>query len=143
MSVIDFKSKVDLGHCIPSEALAYESRTNHLRPATGFSSALQMPLECGTLLQVDQAKLENQGFLRNFRECRQNPNLDRSQRLSPDRDCEERTENPAQPGRNLANSQHHPFRENPDLSSPCGLRYTKSKNRITEPVDVTQLITGQ
>lgn len=43
MSVIDFKSKLHLGHCIHQEAMAHEPRTNHLRPSAGFSSPSRIP----------------------------------------------------------------------------------------------------
>jgi len=80
-------------------------------------SDLQVPLADRNLFQVDQAISANQDVLRNFRECRQDSNLDSHQRLRFGGDRQERAENRADFGRNLANSQHCTFRESPYYTS--------------------------
>ena len=74
-------------------------------------SALQVPLADRNIFQMDQTIPANQDVLRNFRECREDSNLDSHQHLRFGRNRQERTQNRAEFGRNLANSQHCPFRE--------------------------------
>ena len=72
---------------------------------------LQVPLACGAVLRMDQTIPSDQGLLWNLPERRQDPDLDRHQRLLTRGHPQEGTENQPQSLRNLANSQHHPLRE--------------------------------
>ena len=80
-------------------------------------TALQMPLEDRTVLQVDQTALANQGFLWNFRERSQNTNLDCCQHLLTRSYNEKRAEFATEFVRNPANSQHYDFPERPYYTS--------------------------
>ena len=82
----------------------YPSRPDDCAP-------LQVPLACGAVLQMDQTIPSDQGLLWNLPERRQDPDLDRHQRLLTRGHPQEGTENQPQSLRNLANSQHHPLRE--------------------------------
>ena len=72
---------------------------------------LQVPLACGVVLQMDQTVPSDQGLLWNLPERRQDPDLDRHQRLLTRGHSQKGTENRPQSRRNLANSQHHPVRK--------------------------------
>jgi hypothetical protein len=74
-------------------------------------STLYVSLANRNLFQMDQAIPANQNLFRHQHQCRQNSNLDSYQRLRSCCDCQERTQNRAEFGRNLANSQHYAFRE--------------------------------
>jgi len=81
--------------------------------SAGFDncSTLQVPLADRNIFQMDQAIPANQDVLRNFRERREDSNLDSHQHLRFGRNRQERTQNRTEFGRNLANSQHCAFRE--------------------------------
>jgi len=53
---------------------------------------LSLALAGRAVLQVDQATLADQVVLRDISQCGQDPNLDRSKRLSPRGDCQEEIE---------------------------------------------------
>ena len=75
------------------------------------SFALQVPLADRNLFQMDQAIPANQNIFWQHRERSEDPNLDCYQHLRFDSDCQERTQNQAEFGRNPTNSQHCTFRE--------------------------------
>jgi len=74
-------------------------------------STLQVPLADRNLLQMDQAIPSNQDVLRHQYQRCEDSNLDSYQHLRSGRNRQERTQNRAEFGRNLANSQHCAFRE--------------------------------
>jgi len=76
-----------------------------------YCSALQVSLVDRNLLQMDQAIPAYQNIFRHYRERGEDSNLDCHQRLRSGSDYQEGTENRAEFGRNLANSQHCTFRE--------------------------------
>ena len=76
-----------------------------------------MSLEDRTVLQMDQTALANQSVLRNFRECRQDTNLDCRQHLLTRSYNEKRAEFATEFVRNPANSQHYDFPERPYYTS--------------------------
>jgi hypothetical protein len=80
-------------------------------------SALQMPLEDRTLLQMDQTTPANQSVLWNIRQRRQNTNLDRRQHLLNRSHYEKRAGFEAEFIRNPAKSQHYSFSERPYYAS--------------------------
>jgi len=76
-----------------------------------YCTTLQVPLADRNLFQMDQAIPANQNILRHHQERCEDSNLDCYQRLCLGGDCQERAQNRAEFGRNLANSQHCTFRE--------------------------------
>jgi len=94
-------------------------------------STLQMPLADRNLFQMDQTISANQDVLRNFRECREDSNLDCHQRLRSGRNRQERTQNRTEFGRNLANSQHCTFRESPYYTSTYEKCFAKPKSWVS------------
>jgi hypothetical protein len=78
---------------------------------TDNRSTLQVPLADRNLFQMDQAVPSYQDIFRHQCQRCENSNLDSYQRLRSGGDCQERTQNRTEFGRNLANSQHCTFRE--------------------------------
>ena len=82
-------------------------------PSFDNSIALQMPLADRNFLQMYQAVPLHKTVLRHESQCRQNPDLDRHQRLCSCCHYQERTKNRAEYRTNLSNSQPYTFREKP------------------------------
>ncbi len=82
--------------------------------ATGFDHcpAVQVPLAGRAVLQVDQTASADQGLLRDFRECRQDPDLDRHRGLRVGRHREEATQAGGQSLFDPPDSQRLALREN-------------------------------
>ena len=98
--------------CVPDKQLSVGCIDN--------LSSLQVALADRTVLQVDQAALENKVILRHFDQCSQNPGLDRDQCLRACGDNQKGTETGAFITRNTPNHQHLTFRENPAKTSTYG-----------------------
>jgi len=82
-----------------------------------YRTTLQVSLADRTVLQMDQAAPANQRLLRHLPECRQDPDMDSSQRLYRCCHNEEGTRTKAEFVRNPANSQHYTFSERPYKTS--------------------------
>ena len=102
-----------------------------------------MPLERRAVFQVDQTASQDQVVLRHVDQCCQHPDLDRRQHLRARGDREEGTEDRSEPERNPANSQYFTFRENADPTSISGRPEIIFKQRVAQPADFIQQLTGQ
>ena len=107
-------------HCV---AFAYydAERDKRLVFLTNNFEPCRHPDDCGpvqvaladrAVLQVDQAAPAYQGLLRDFPERGEDPGVDCDQRLRPRGHCQEGTQTPKEPLRNLTNLERGPFREN-------------------------------
>ena len=94
-------------------------------------SALQVPLADRNIFQMDQAIPAYQNIFRHYRERSEDSNLDCYQRLRSGSDCQERTRNRAEFGRNLANSQHCTFRESSYYTSTYENYVAKHKYSVS------------
>ena len=83
-------------------------------------STLQTSLADRTVLQMDQATLENKVFFRYFNQCRQDPSLDSDQCLCACSNNQKETETGAFVTRNTPNYKYPTFRENPAKTSTYG-----------------------
>jgi len=90
-------------------------------------TALQIPLANRNLFQMDQAIPAYQNIFRYYQERSEDSNLDCYQRLRSGCDCQERTRNQAEFGRNLANSQHCTFRESSYYTSTYENSFAKRR----------------
>ena len=91
-----------------------EVHISYKEPCTAGSdnrSPLQVPLEDRNLFHMDQAVPTNQNIFWRHRERGEDTNLDCYHHLCVGGDCQERTQNRVEFGRNLASSQHCTFRE--------------------------------
>ena len=92
-------------------------------PRTCHRANLQVSLAGGTILQMDQAAPAHQSFLRDQRECGEDPDMDRGVGLRAGGD---RTQAAAPRGQSLPNatdSERHAFRENAHFIGPSKHRY--------------------
>ena len=92
---------------------------------------LQMPLADRNLFQMDQAVPANQNAFRHQYQCSENSNLDCYQRLCSGGNCQERTQNQTEFGRNPANSQHCTFRESSYYTSTYENYVAKHKHSVS------------
>jgi hypothetical protein len=76
-----------------------------------------MSLASGVVLSMDQATFENQIVLWDFAECREDSGLDCNLHLCAGGYHSQGTEGGAFAARNPANTERHPFGENPYLWS--------------------------
>lgn len=95
------------------------------------STSLQMPLADRNIFQMDKAISANQNIFWHKPECGQDSNLDCHKRLCFGSDCQERTGNRVEFGRNAANSQHCTFRESLDYTSTYEKCFAKWKFSIS------------
>jgi hypothetical protein len=92
---------------------------------------LQMPLADRNLFQMDQAMPAYQNIFWHYRERSEDSNLDCHQRLRSGSDYQERTQNQAEFGQNLANSQHCTFRESSYYTSTYEKYVAKRKLSVS------------
>ena len=90
----------------------YSSSSNHC-------TTLQTPMADRNLFQMDQTTSSNQSILWYFSKRGQDSNLDRHFGFCACRYHQEETQNRSPTQRNLANSQHHPFRKLVNITSTC------------------------
>ena len=95
------------------------------------------------VLQMDQTTSAHQEVLRHFRECAQDPNLDRHLYLRPGSDCQKAIETGNQPLQNSTNPERHALRKNPDSRGPFIIRLRNPAIHCWQTIDPVPLILGQ
>ena len=109
---------------------------------TYYRSDLQVPLAGGTVLQVDQTTLADQGLLRHQRERGEDPNLDRRLGL---RARGHRSQAPGAGGEPLPDStgfERDAFRDNAHFTGTSSAGLRKRLRRFRQPVDSVRLLAG-
>ena len=102
-----------------------------LRPfGTHHRTTLSVSLASGTILQVDQAELADQGVLRPLRQRREDPGVDCHQRLRVGGHPQEGVEDRPQPHRNPPNSERDSFRENPYFPGTFDVFHTEFRKPL-------------
>ena len=93
-------------------------------------ASFQVSLASRALLQMDQTKSTNQSFLWDFPECSEDPNLGCYLRLCARRYHQKETQHQSLSQRNLANSQHYPFRKCTVITNTYRFPISKSKGAV-------------
>ena len=95
------------------------------------------------VLQVDQAASAHQGFLRDFPERGQDPNLDRHIGIRPGGHPEKKARLGAKPLHNSTDFERHSRRADPHFTGLPGGRLQNRQGALQQPVVIIQLTTGQ
>jgi len=101
----------------------YSSSSDHC-------TTLQTSMADRNLFQMDQTTSTNQSILWDFSKRGQDSNLDRHFGLCPCCNHQEETRNRSLTQRNLANSQHHPFRKFFTVTSTCRFSIAKRNGAV-------------
>ena len=114
------------------------------RPAsTYYRTALPLPMAGRTFLQVDQAKPAHQEFLRHFRECCQNSNLDRYLSIRLGRHTQKAAQYPDKSLHNSTNIERHGFRKNSAVRAIYGNNPGRGNLRFPKPAEFIHLTVGR
>ena len=92
---------------------------------------------------MDQATPANQGVLRNQRERRKDPNLDRRVDLRAGRHRPKAVGAGDQPLPDSTGSQRHTFRENAHFTGSPATQLPTGFTQLRQPTDSVRLIAGQ
>ena len=97
----------------------------------GNSDIIQMPMAGGTVLQMDQAALEDQSVFRHIRECRQDTNMDRCVDICDGGDNQKTAQVGTESLHNSTDFERNAFRESFYFTSTYGIRLQNRDRRIT------------
>jgi hypothetical protein len=92
---------------------------------------------------MDQAAPAHQSFLRDQRECGEDPNMDRGIGLRAGGDHTQAAGAGGQSLPNPTDSERHAFRENAHFMRPSDHRSGSQFRRKRQPTDSLRLLTGQ
>src|SRR5437773_5763647 len=100
-------------------------------------------MESGIVFSLDQAALTHQGFLRHFRERREDSSLGGRLRLRAGGDCQKATGAGPEPLQNFADSQRDRFRENPHFRRVFQLQRRVLGRGVLYAIESIRLLMGQ
>ena len=110
---------------------------------THHRKTLQMPLAGGTLLQMDQAASSDHTLFRDFRECREDADMDCGVGVRAGRDHEEAPEPGPESLHNFTGLERDRFRENARFTSLGGGQLQTGRKRLAQPIEFIRLTVGR
>jgi len=131
--VLRFKEQQNV--CVSHQQL-HPASHNHCR-------SVSLSLAGETVFQMHQATSQNQGFLRHYRKCRQNPDMDRYLRLCSRGHRKKNLEPRSESLHNSTGSQCHAFRENAHFAGTFVYHLHKSRDPSQQPTEFIRLTLGQ
>ncbi len=114
-----------------------------VRTAQRYPDPLRRILESGIVFSLDQAAPTHQGFLRHFRERREDSSLGGRLRLRAGGDCQKATGAGPEPLQNFADSQRDSFRENPHFRRVFQLQRRVLGRGVLYAIESIRLLMGQ